>query len=192
MADVLKLGPVCDEGDRGDRGRRGRRGPTGPTGSAGVADVLPFAASWRVQWNGGDPIVTTKDVVAPSGISAGLAPISLRGQGVLYVVGDSITRGAVTVSIGVPSLPSLNELLATMLEGYDQGGSWVVPVDAAGILGPTPAAVALAVPALPAVVPGQRILAVTVRSRYQSDGTTNNTAALLEDVTLSFSGAVGP
>jgi hypothetical protein len=195
MADVIKLGPVCDDDDdneeRGKRGRRGRTGATGPTGPAESSGVLSFAASWRLQWNGGNPIVTPKDVVAPPGISVGLAPISSRGECVLYVVGDTIAHGAVTASIGVPALATLNELLATMLQGYDQGGSWVVPVDAAGITGPTPALVALAVPALPPVVPGQLILAVTVRSRYQSGGTTNNTAALLEDVTMSFSGAVG-
>jgi hypothetical protein len=136
--------------------------------------------------------VTVKDVVAPAGIFVGLAPISNRGEGTLYVFGDSIARGAVAASIGVPTLATLNELLATMLQGRDPSGSWVVIVDAAGITGPTPAEVAAAVPALPPVVPGQLILEVAVRARYQSDGTTNNTAALLEDVTLSFSGDVGP
>jgi hypothetical protein len=188
MTDVSILTEGRDD-ERGPRGHRGHRGATGP---AGVSDVFPFAASWRVQWNGGTPIVTVKDIVAPPGISVGLAPISNRGEATLYVFGDSITRGAVTAVIGTPLAPATNELLATMLQGYNVGGSWVVPVDAAGVTGPTPAQVAAAIPALPPVVPGQLILVATVRARYQSGATTNNTAALLEDVTLSFSGAVGP
>lgn len=201
---VTILGPVgCGEGEQGERGEHGKRGhrghrghaghdgATGPTGP-GSSNVFPFAASFRLQWNDGAPIATVKDIVAPPGIFVGLAPLINRAEGTLYVFGDSITRGAVTASIGIPVLASQNELLATMLQGRSIAGSWVGTVDPAGITGPTPAQVATAVPPLPPVVPGQPILEVTVRSRYQSGGTTNNTAALLEDVSLSFSGDVGP
>lgn len=201
MTKILNPGPAgcsgcgcneCEcEGERGKRGKRGRTGPTGPTGPAGITDVLPFAASWRVQWNGGSPIVTVKDIVAPPGIFIGLSPLRARAECVIYVLGGALARGALTVSIGVPALAFQNELLATMLQGFNQGGSWVVAVDAAGITGPSPAQVAAASPALPPVVPGQPILTAIVRVRYQSNGTTNDTALLLEDVTMSFSGSVG-
>lgn len=187
MADINIRVPDCDDdGERGKRGKRGHRGPSG------ITNVLPFAASFRLQWNNGNPIVTVKDIVAPPGIFVGLSPLSNKAECALYVFGDAITRGAVTASIGINLLGSQNELLATMLQGFNVGGSWVVPVDAAGLIGPTPAEVAAATPALPPVVPGQLILAVTVRTRYQSDAVTNETALLLEDVTMSFSGSVGP
>jgi hypothetical protein len=157
-----------------------------------LSGVFPFAASWRLQWNNGAPIVTVKDIVAPPGIFVGLSPLGNRAECVLYVFGIvPLTQGAATASIGL-SGGLANELMVTMLQGYDVAGSWVVPVDAAGITGPTPAQVATAVPALPAVIPGQLVLAVTVRVRYQSGGTTNATATLLEDVTMSFSGDVAP
>ncbi len=187
-------GPTGSTGPTGPTGPIGTTGSTGPTGVTGPAGSLPsspFAASWRIQWNGGNPIITTKDIVTPPGVFAGLSPISNRGECTLYVVGPAVTTsGAVTASIGLPVLASQNELLATMLQGFNHAGSWVVSVDPAGITGPTPAQVATAVPALPAVIAGQPILAVTVRTRYQSGGTTNNTNVLLEDVSMSFSGSV--
>lgn len=103
--------------------------------------------------------------------------------------GPAITQGAVTASIGLPVLASQNELLATMLQGGNHAGSWIVLVGGPG--GPTPAQVAAAVPPLPPVLPGTPILAVTVRTRYQSMGTTNNQDVLMEDVSMSFAGSVG-
>ncbi|MGA9595193.1 MAG: hypothetical protein WBV06_03490, partial [Acidimicrobiia bacterium] len=165
-------------------------GPTGPTGPAGPLDVFSFAASWRIQWNAGSPIVTVKDLAVPDGIYVGLQPLTSRAECQLYVLGDSpLSQGALAASIGVPTLATQNEILAIMLQGYSNG-SWIVAVDPAGVTGPTPAQVAAAVPPLPAVVAGDLILAATVRARYQSAGTTNNTAALLEDVSMSFSGTV--
>jgi hypothetical protein len=161
---------------------------TGATGP-GFVDVLPFAASFRVQWNGANPVVTPKDIGAPPGIFVGFRPLGNRGEGTLFVVGP-ITRGTATASIAVPVLGFTTEFLAIVLQSRNFGGSWVVPVDAAGVTGPTPAQVAQAVPALPPVVPGQLVLEITVRSRHQQNGTTDNTSPVLEDVALNFSGAV--
>lgn len=186
------------EGERGKRGKRGHRGhdgldgatgPTGATGPAASSDIFTFAASWRLQWNAGAPIATVKDIVAPPGLFVGLSALGNRAECILYVFGPAITRGAVAASIGLPVLASQNELLATMLQGGNHAGSWIVLVGGPG--GPTPAQVAAAVPPLPPVLPGTPILAVTVRTRYQSMGTTNNTALLLEDVSMSFAGSVG-
>ena len=201
-----KRGKRGHRGERGERGEQGERGddgdtgPTGPTGATGpegatgttgpgLVDTLPFAASFRVQWNGGDPIVTPKDIVAPPGIFVGFRPLGNRGEGTLFVVGP-ITRGTAAASIAVPVLAFTTEFLAIVLQGRNFGGSWVVPVDAAGVTGPTPAQVAQAVPALPPVVPGQLVLEITVRTRHQQNGTTDNTSPVLEDIALNFSGAV--
>ena len=210
MSELTKRVLDCDDDERGERGKRGKRGhdgrdgfdgstgPTGPTGSTGAtgatgpapsSDIFTFAASWRLQWNGGAPIATVKDIVAPPGVFVGLSALGNRAECVLYVFGPAITRGAVTASIGLPVLASQNELLATMLQGGNHAGSWIVLVGGPG--GPTPAQVAAAVPPLPPVLPGTPILAVTVRTRYQSMGTTDNTNVLLEDVSMSFAGSVG-
>lgn len=204
----------CDcEGERGKRGKRGKRGerghrgheghdgdtgPTGPTGPtgftgpAGITNVLPFAASFRVQYNNANPIVTVKDIVASPGIFIGFRPLGNRAEGTLFVFGDAITRGTATGSIAVPALGFIDEFVTIVLQPQNIAGSWVVPVDPAGITGPTPAQVAQAVPPLPPVVAGQPILVITVRSRHQQNGVTDNTSTTLEDVALNFSGAVGP
>jgi hypothetical protein len=152
--------------------------------------VSPFAASFRVQWNGGAPIVTPKDIVAPPGLFIGFRSLGNRGEGTLFVFGNGVTRGTATASIAVPVLAFTTEFLAIVLQGRNFGGSWFVPVDAAGVTGPTPAQVAQAAPALPPVVPGQLVMEITVRSRHQQNGTTDNTSPVLEDIALNFSGAV--
>lgn len=179
-------GPTGPTGPTGPFGLTGSTGPTGPDTTSGI---FTFSASWRLQWNGGDPIVTVKDIGAPPDLFVGLAALSNRAECVLYAFGPALTRGAVTASIGLPVLASQNELLATMLQGGNHAGSWIVLVDGPG--GPTPAQVAAAVPPLPPAAPGTPILAVTVRTRYQSMGTTDNTNVLLEDVSMSFAGSVG-
>jgi hypothetical protein len=136
--------------------------------------------------------VTVKDIVAPPGIFIGLRPLSSKGEGTLFVFGNAITQGTANASIGVPVLGVIDEFLAIDLQGRNFGGSWVVAVDAAGVTGPTPAQVAQAIPPLPPVVPGQLLLEITVRSRHQQNAVTDNSAVILEDVALNFSGAVAP
>lgn len=182
-------GSTGTTGPTGPTGPLGLTGSTGPTGPDTASGISTFAASWRLEWNGGAPIATVKDIVAPPDLFVGLLPLSSRANCTLFVFGPAITRGAVTASIGLPVLASLNELLSTMLQGGNHAGSWIVLVDGPG--GPTVAQVAAAVPPLPPVLPGTPILSVTVRTRYQSMGTTNNTDVLLEDVSMSFAGSVG-
>lgn len=182
-------GPTGPTGPTGATGSTGTTGSTGPTGPDTTSGIFTFAASWRLQWNAGAPIATVKDIVAPPGLFVGLAPLGNRAECVLYVFGPAITQGAVAASIGLPVLASQNELLATMLQGGNHAGSWIVLVGGPG--GPTPAQVAAAVPPLPPAAPGTPILAVTVRTRYQSMGTTDNTNVLMEDVSMSFAGSVG-
>ncbi len=66
--------------------------------------VIPFGGAWRLQWNGGSPIVTCYGSNAPPGIHVNLAPSHTdKGQGTINVVGGNITGGSLVITAMNPA-----------------------------------------------------------------------------------------
>jgi len=144
--------------------------------------VTPVAASWRLQWNGGTPIVTTLMSNAPPGIRIGLYCLA-KGEAYIYTVGGQITAGTQVVNLVTYGVPAANEIVA-----LSQSGS----SDVTSVIAVTTAVQTRMAACTPTIAVGVDATALLtyVRSRYQSAGTTNNTNVLLEDLVISISGVI--
>ncbi len=144
-------------------------------------NVLPWSASWRLQFNGGAgaQIATLITVNAPPGVQIGLDPnAGTRGKGIIYATGGDFVRGNVAVnSYSYASLPADESI--TLCGGAAPAMQVVTSALFATLAALTPAVVCGG---------GAPVLLTTFEHRWQSGATTNSTDTALEDLVITASG----
>lgn len=149
--------------------------------------VVPFSARWRLQWNGGSPIVTALAMAAPPGVQLSMGATAARGAGIIYVLGGEILRATLDIRVFKSLVqPNPDRFVLGFQEGEGIGGAIVLQVSAA-------AQTDLATNSTPAVSVG--IGTPYARERFFSrfvtaTGTSNNTDASLEDMIVNVSGGL--
>jgi hypothetical protein len=145
----------------------------------GQGGVVPWGGAWRLQWNGGAPIVTTRHIVAPPGIRVGLiADSGARATGEVVVVGGQIIGAAATTRVAVPSVNNFDQMEVS------GGGNAIVKTS----IGPT---------SLDGYSPsvssgtGTKFVEINARARFLiAGGQSNNTDVTLEDVEIYAHGVL--
>lgn len=148
----------------------------------------PFGASWRLQWNGGSPIVTTHSIQAPPGVQIGLVALGLRGAAEVHVVAPALVSGTVVMTASHGTGQDFTDRFSIGLQSPLGSGGTGDPVIAA-----TSADVAAAASATPAVAlaVGAKELRGRIISRFVTNtGASNATDASLEDAVIRVVGTL--
>jgi len=144
--------------------------------------MVPFSGQWRLQYNGGSPIITALGIEAPTGVQVAavqLGPGATRGEIEFYVVGGEMLGGTMDVNGYANTLIGINEAVS----GYQSGGEPALLSATVGVQTELAAAV-------PPISVGQTTQTwhSFARARFQSGATTNNTNAALEDMRYTIAG----
>ena len=147
-----------------------------------IGGVLTFGARWRLQWNGGAPIVTLLDMNVPPGVVVSLDPSSSnRGEGTIGVAGGEISSCSIRIEVtfnnsssqfafGCPDL-AIGQTVSSVIgniAGLFDGG--FPPLSIAG---------------------RSKMAIATFSSRaVLNGGTVNNSNAVLEDGVVTASGTL--
>jgi hypothetical protein len=147
----------------------------------GPHGVTQFAATWRLEWGGGTPVVTLLALNAPPGIRVGMIPsASIKACGTIVITGGEIT-GATAVVTGAFPVGSSTEYFTTY------GLSSAVPQSASG------AQVSNFDTAVPPIVVGGLTKAVVCPFESKAiidGGSVNRTSINLELVFVSVHGTL--
>lgn len=140
--------------------------------------VVRASAAFRLQYNAGTPIITTRFVNAPPGVMVGLyapGPGATRGEFHVYVTGGEIA-GASMIVTATPVAPGVAESVAAFFDS-----NYPEVIDTAGASGGNLEG------STPSIEAGEGTQAAhgIVKCRYQNNGTTNNTNALLENLYIN-------
>jgi hypothetical protein len=145
--------------------------------SGGVASV---SGRWRLQWNGGAPIVTARRIDAPPGVQITLVPSAAqRAFADIYVAGGLLQGAVFTALISTDNNNAAEQAVGEAIitvgnkNGSNDGGAACGPTVQAAMLTGTPA---INVGSL------SNFAQFRVSARYQAAGVTNVTQTILEDV----------
>lgn len=151
----------------------------------GAGGAVRFSGCWRVQWNGGTPIITALTIDAPAGIDICLASLSLRGAASFYAVGGQITRGSVLLNAAHQTGHAATDAFSVGLQATVSTGVPIVTADTS-----VQSALAAATPAINVGV-GSQVLSGRLISRFITNtGASNNTNAALEDAIVYATGSL--
>jgi len=150
--------------------------------------VVPFGASFHLQWNSGAPTVAVTSIATPPAMQIGLAPnSSAKGSGTIYVIGGQIKGAALAIGAAYPANASSTSTMASIIKDIEPGpftGEFPLLFNSTVCT-----AAALATPPVISGV-GAVGLSSVFFSRFDTGSVINNTDVALEDMYVSITGWV--
>lgn len=149
----------------------------------GYGGVIHGGARFRVEWNGGAPIVTLRSASLPPDVIIGAVawPVGGPQRSALrfYVVAGEATEVAVNANVTrLTGTPSTAQHFATVTGPQTVGGAYILDADAT-----MQTEAAACTPAVPLAI-GAKVITFDVEGRYVDIGAINVTNALLEDTEI--------
>lgn len=152
----------------------------------GPGGVVDAGVNYRIQWNGGAPIITIQSMNVPPGMRIGVFAGSQRGRSTVYLVGGEIMGWSPGVVVGTGLITlAAGEAVIPCVNGFTGFPDPRVTTTTPGFSG----VAAATVPPIP-LGAGSKIAQVEIHPRYQSGGTTNVTNVALEDLSIGVSAKV--
>lgn len=152
----------------------------------GPGGIVEVGVNYRIQWNGGAPIITIQSMNVPPGMRIGVFAGSQRGRSTVYLVGGEITGWAPGIVVGTGLLTlAAGEAVIPCVNGFTG-----FPDPRVSVTGPGFNTVAAASVPPFQVGDGSKLGQIEIHPRYQSGGTTNVTNVALEDLSIGVSAKV--
>lgn len=151
--------------------------------------AVPFSASWRVQWNGGFPIVTIHGIQAPPGVQVGIRALGLKAAAEVDVAAPAMKSGTLILSASHGTGLDYTDRFSVGLQAALGSGGTGNPVSPA-----TTDDVALVATDIPSVVvaPGDNVLHGRIISRFITNtGISNMYDTSLDDAVIRVVGTLG-